>query len=123
MHGFAKQSGSDIAIESTPGQGTTISLHLPRATDAMQRIALARIETLGAVVQRTAGKTVLVADDNPDVAAFAASMLGRLGYSTRTVSNAGNALALLEAGEPVDAVFSDLMMPGDMNGVQLTKSA
>lgn len=119
VHGFAKQSNGDIAIESIPGQGTTITLHLPRATEAMQRIIPTRVDLSGAVVQRAAGKMVLVVDDNVDVAAFAASMLEGLGYLTRTASDAASALALLQAGEPVDAVFSDVVMPGEMNGVQL----
>lgn len=118
VHGFAKQSGGDIAIESIPGQGTTVTLHLPRATEAMQQIIPTRVDLSGAVVERAAGKTVLVVDDNADVAAFAASMLEGLGYSTRTASNAAEALALLKAGEPVDAVFSDVVMPGEINGVQ-----
>lgn len=121
VHGFAKQSGGDIAIESILGQGTTITLHLPRATGAMLHTIPTRDEPSGAALQRADGKTVLVVDDNPDVAAFAASMLRGLGYSTLTAADAASALALLEAGEPVDAVFSDVVMPGDITGVQLAK--
>ena len=121
VHGFAKQSGGDIWIESTPGLGTTITLLLPRAMEAPQRMVPARIDTTGAVVQRAAGKVVLVVDDNVDVATFAASMLEGLGYSTRIASDAAAALAVLAAGERVDAVFSDVVMQGEMDGVQLAR--
>jgi CheY-like chemotaxis protein len=79
-------------------------------------------ESEGAALQRTAGKTVLVVEDNPDVASFAASMLEGLGYTTRRAANAAEALALIGSGERVDAVFSDVVMPGPMNGVQLASA-
>jgi len=121
VHGFAKQSGGDIAIESVPGEGTTVTIHLPRATSAARPAApLAQTqESDGTALQRTAGKIVLVVEDNPDVASFAASMLEGLGYVTRRAADAGKALALLGSGEQVHAVFSDVVMPGAVNGVQL----
>jgi CheY-like chemotaxis protein len=124
VHGFAKQSGGDITIESTSGEGTTVTVHLPRATKTVPREApQARArESEGATLQRTAGRTVLVVEDNPDVASFAASMLEGLGYTTRRAANAAEALALMGIGERVDAVFSDVVMPGPMNGVQLASA-
>jgi CheY-like chemotaxis protein len=123
VHGFAKQSRGDVAVESAPGEGTTVALHLPRAAEAVRRgapPAPAAAAVAGAAMRRAAGRTVLVVDDNPDVAAFAASMLEGLGYATRTAANAAEALALLDdAGEAVDAVFSDVVMPGEMNGARL----
>lgn len=121
VHGFAKQSGGDIEIASTPGEGTTITLLLPCATPDMQRAVPVRVETPGGAVQRAAGKTVLVVDDNAEVATFAASMLEGLGYSTRIVANAAAALAVLEGDGPVDAVFSDVVMPGEMDGIALAR--
>jgi PAS domain S-box-containing protein len=124
VHGFAKQSRGDVSVESAPGEGTTVLLHLPRAGEAERRggpaARAAADTTAGAAMQRAAGRTVLVVDDNPDVAAFAASMLEGLGYATRNAGNAAEALALLDAdGAGVDAVFSDVVMPGEMSGVQL----
>lgn len=122
VHGFAKQSGGDIAIESVSGQGTIITIHLPRATAAMQQHAKSQrsAESAGTAIQKAAGKTVLVIDDNADVASFTASMLDGLGYTTHTVTNATDAMAVLDGGTwTIDAVFSDVNMPGDMNGVEL----
>jgi PleD family two-component response regulator len=122
VHGFAKQSGGDISIESTAGQGTTILFHLPRATTSeveKQELAARIAEPPALAWQRREGKTVLVVDDNPDVASFAATMLEGLGYATRRAANAADALHVLERDQAVDAVFSDVVMPGDMDGVQL----
>lgn len=121
VHGFAKQSGGNIAIESAPGQGTTIALHLPRAVQGAQPDApWSRAEDgAGVAMRKATGKTVLVVEDNASVAQFACSMLESLGYGTRQVGSAADALRLLDNGEPVDAVFSDVVMPGDMNGAQL----
>lgn len=123
VHGFAKQSGGDVTIESALSESTTVFFHLPRATAPPQGgpPKYAR-ETAGAAVQRTAGKTVLVVEDNPDVASFACSMLEGLGYATRCAANAAEALEVLGYEGQVDAVFSDVMMPGPMNGVQLASS-
>jgi signal transduction histidine kinase/ActR/RegA family two-component response regulator len=121
VHGFAKQSGGDLQIESEPGHGTTVFLHLPRT--------LAEVRTapdgtgLPADRQPLAlqgiGRTVLVVEDNPDVAAFACALLEELGYATRRAGSAPEALAMLANGERVDAVFSDIVMPGAIGGVEL----
>ena len=65
------------------------------------------------------GKTVLVVEDNPDVAAFACSLLEELGYATERAGDAAGALAALAGGGRVDAVFSDVALPGGMSGVEL----
>lgn len=121
VHGFAKQSGGDIAVESVAGQGTTVTLHLARATTAqMDRPPAPVAEPDGVGIARTAGRTVLVVEDNPNVGSFAASMLEGLGYTTRLASNAAEAMdVLLEEDNQVSAVFSDVMMPGAFNGLQL----
>lgn len=117
VHGFVQQSGGDLRIESELGHGTVVFFHLPRATDAPVGDGTPAASTPD--FMQGVGKTVLVVEDNPEVAAFACSLLEELGYLTRHAGNAAEALKDLEDGEPVDLVFSDVMMPGDMNGVDL----
>ncbi len=119
-HGFAKQSGGEIMVASAPGEGTIVTLHLPRATGLQIGARPTRApETEGRSIVRAAGKTVLVVEDSPDVGSFTVSLLESLGYATRYATNAAEALALLGRGEQVDAVFSDVVMPGEMNGLNL----
>lgn len=124
--GFAKQSGGDVTVDSEPGFGTTVTLCLPRAmggavpTDASGSVVDgSQNMDSGPAIARASGKVVLVVDDHREVAAFAATMLEGLGYAVRQASSAPEALALLDAGEQVDIVFSDVVMPGHINGAEL----
>jgi len=117
VHGFAKQSGGDLQIESEPGRGSMVFFHLPRA--AAEGDGPARSEGGQPRVLQGVGRTVLVVEDNAEVAAFACTLLEELGYATRCSGSAAEALARLADGEKVDAVFSDVVMPGGISGVEL----
>jgi PAS domain S-box-containing protein len=126
VHGFAKQSGGDVRVDSEPGRGTRVTLCLPRASadpDASSAAVSGTIISHGAesgeAIAGAAGKVILVVDDNQEAAAFAAAMLEGLGYTVRRAGNAAEALAQFDAGERVDAVFSDVVMPGEINGAEL----
>ena len=117
VYGFAKQTGGEIRVTSTPGEGATFTLYLPRAE------ALADDEERGRTAPAAVndGIRVLIVEDNPEVGAFAESTLTELGFVTRYVDGGAAALALLkESADAIDVVFSDVMMPG-MNGVDLAK--
>ncbi|WP_207541304.1 MHYT domain-containing protein [Sabulicella rubraurantiaca] len=120
-HGFAKQSGGDLHIESKPGCGTVVFFYLPRAAADLAEVETADLNALREEpsVLQGIGRSVLVVDDTPDVAAFACSLLEELGYETRRAGSAAEALMLLREGAVVDAVFSDVVMPGGMDGVEL----
>ena len=123
VHGFAKQSGGDISVESTPGQGALVVLHLPRVEDEDAILAGPTPEDdtgdVANLMQRAAGKSILVVEDNDDVAEFACSMLHELGYSTQRAASGKDALAVLAAPDTrFDGVFSDIVMPG-MGGLEL----
>lgn len=121
VYGFASQSGGDIKVHSVVGQGATFILRLPRATMAS---AEAQPERSQPPSERLAQgrRKVLVVEDNDHVAELAMEMMTTLGFVVERVANAREALAKLAAdGRDVDLVFSDVVMPGGMNGVQLAR--
>ncbi len=116
-YGFAKQSGGTIQIDSTVDQGTTVTLYLPAApADALPRPGS---PAAADAATGRAGDSVLIVEDDPDVAAVAAQMIEELGYTVRVAASARVALDLLRQGPPADLVFTDIMMPDGMNGVDL----
>lgn len=117
-HGFAKASGGCVRIASTPGHGTMVSLFLPRTlkTPAYTAAMVQHTDEAG-----TAGGEVLVVEDDDEVAALTVQMINQLGYHTTRVSSAEAALGALADRRTVDIVFSDVMMPGSMNGVELAQ--
>jgi PAS domain S-box-containing protein len=115
--GFAKQSGGEIVVASTPGDGSTFTVYLPQAK------APASHRQSGTGHRETAtsgrGHRILIVEDNEDVGQFSTELLQDLGYTTRRADNARQALALIAADRSAfDLVFSDVIMPG-INGVEL----
>jgi two-component system NtrC family sensor kinase len=115
VYGFAKQSGGTVTVASRAGQGAVFTLYLPRSPEQPQRPAPVRI---GDAAPVDAG-AVLVVEDNTEVADIATALLNELGYQVTRVASAQTALEVLRAGEQFDLVFSDVVMPGGMNGVEL----
>jgi CheY-like chemotaxis protein len=115
VHGFAHQSGGTVTIQSELGRGTIITLYLPRARDS---IAQAEVD---ARVDVASGGSVLVVEDNPDVAEVTASMLAEVGYTVLPVAEASAALELIGQRE-FDLVVSDIVMPGAMDGLALARA-
>jgi PAS domain S-box-containing protein len=116
--GFAKQSGGALTLDSAPGRGTKVSLHLPAAVDTANRVALDHPTTR---LREAGSATVLLVEDDEGVAELALGLLEDAGYKVKTAGNAAEALKLLRNGEPIDLVFSDIMMPGGMNGAELAR--
>ena len=119
VYGFAKQSGGAAQIESTLGEGTTVRLSFP-ATDGDVK-APAKVSLRA--VDRHGTETILIVDDREDVAELARTILRDFGYTTLTASNAREALEILDSSGRVDLLFTDLIMPGGMNGVLLAREA
>ena len=118
VFGFAKQSGGDVDVESEVGRGTSFTLYLPQvAGEPTQR---SEGDTAGGAVAGGGGRRVLVVEDNVEIGRFATQILEDLGYRAEWASNAADALArLAEGAGDFDVVFSDVIMPGGMNGVDL----
>ncbi|MBB6189337.1 PAS domain-containing sensor histidine kinase [Rhodanobacter sp. MP7CTX1] len=117
VYGFARQSGGFVSIESCPGIGTTVSIHLPRATslEATEVVADTPVEVRGKGI-------VLVVEDDSDVRAVASSLLEDLGYSVLEAETGSEAMKLMDRGERIDLVFTDVIMPGEMNGIDLVRA-
>jgi PAS domain S-box-containing protein len=114
IHGFAAQAGGRAEIDSTEGIGTTISIILPRSD---KELAAAPDKSI--ILPLPAGLTVLLVEDNDQVRQFAESLLDDLGCQVVSAASGEEALGLL-ATNPVDLVFSDVVMPG-MSGVDLAR--
>jgi PAS domain S-box-containing protein len=117
VYGFAQQSGGTITVHSNVGQGTRMTLYLPRAA----------VETSpqhadsDPVIEGSEG-TILVVDDNPEVASASADLIEELGYQTLVAASSDAALETLRNTPNVRLVFSDIVMPGDMNGLGLARA-
>jgi signal transduction histidine kinase/CheY-like chemotaxis protein len=121
VHGFAQQSGGSVRIESTLGEGTTVSVLLPRSRRSPVRGARHLADDgVRASRPRTSGSVLLVEDDD-EVAALVTDMLEELGYEVTRTASAAAALGALSNDRAIDLVFSDIMMPGGMNGVELAR--
>jgi signal transduction histidine kinase len=114
VYGFVKQSAGHIKIYSEEGHGTTIKMYLPPGTGA----ALVSEAALASDVEG-GHETILVVEDDKLVRDFVLTQLHSLGYVTLDAANGAEALAIAEAGHEFDLLFTDVIMPGAMNGRQL----
>jgi PAS domain S-box-containing protein len=115
--GFAKQSGGDIKVTSTPAKGSAFTIYLPQAESPAAGAEAAAVGAEASMSGR--GHCVLVVEDDEDVGRFSTELLQDLGYAIKWAVNAREALATLAEDEfAFDLVFSDVIMPG-MNGVEL----
>ncbi|WP_197041880.1 PAS domain S-box protein [Sandarakinorhabdus oryzae] len=114
VYGFAKQSMGHMRIYSEPGHGASVHLFLPRAA-AAEPVSLPQKKA-----QAVGGnERILVVEDDELVLDHVSNLLTQLGYQAQCVSNGPEALAVLKSGQEFDLLFTDVMMPGGMNGRQL----
>lgn len=117
VYGFVKRSGGEIKIHSEPGIGTTVQIYLPRS-EADRTAGVEVHRDVCPAPSGSAGETILVVDDEPDLLEVVAENLDSFGYRTLAATDAASALRQLET-ERIDLVLTDIVMPGGMNGVEL----
>jgi two-component system NtrC family sensor kinase len=118
VYGFARQNGGDVQIASRPGEGTTVTLYLPRShSEAVTPSGTPpKLDTL------RGNGTILVVEDNPQVAEVSTMLLEQLGYDVVRADRPATAFETLEARDDLVLVFSDIVMPGDMDGLALARA-
>jgi two-component system NtrC family sensor kinase len=117
VYGFAKQAGGVATIASEIGRGTEITIYLPKSSEA----ASAEEESHGGVEARGEG-IILLVEDNTEIADVTKANLEELGYRVLHAPNAAAALDIIESDRTIDLVFSDIVMPGAMSGLDLGRS-
>jgi PAS domain S-box-containing protein len=121
VYGFMKQSGGHLTIASKPGEGTTVTLYLPWAGLASLELPQPILST--SHVLPGGVETVLVVDDDPLVRGYVCEQITQLGYAVIECADGDAALDVLRRGEDVDLLFSDILMPGGLDGIALVEAA
>ncbi|MES2743229.1 MAG: PAS domain-containing protein [Pseudomonadota bacterium] len=117
-YGFVRQSGGHIKVYSEPGHGTTFKIYLPRAFETEADVP---VSLTGPVL---GGKeTILVVEDDLQVQATVVDMLRGLGYAVLKANDGQSALTVLNSGVPIDLLFTDVVMPGDLRSPELARQA
>jgi CheY-like chemotaxis protein len=119
VYGFVKQSGGQADIQSEAGKGTSVRLFLPRTFKQPGQTSVEATVTTGG--DGPFEGNILLVEDDDEVAALVAEMLKSIGFSVTRVAGAAAALGALANDRPIDALLSDIMMPGGMNGVELAR--
>jgi PAS domain S-box-containing protein len=119
VYGFVKQSHGHVKLYSEPGEGTTVKIYLPRL---IGRGVAADEDGKQPIPEAVSGELILVVEDDPDVRAYSAGALRELGYRVLEAVDGASALALLNA-QPVDLIFTDVVLPGGMSGADIAAQA
>jgi len=114
VYGFIAQSGGDVVIDSEEGTGTTVSMYLPVVEGVPDNAIVAADDSLD---------TVLLVEDEPDVLDVAAQLFRSIGYEVATATNGVEAMSILERRTDIDLLFTDVVMPKGMSGIELARLA
>jgi CheY-like chemotaxis protein len=119
VYGFVKQSQGHVNIYSEGGYGTTVKLYLPKSLD------MSVSPEVPAAIENTKGgnEIILIVEDDPLVRDYVNTQVRSLGYAPLSAANAEQALEIIRGAAPIDLLFTDVIMPGAMNGRQLVEQA
>jgi signal transduction histidine kinase len=120
VYGFIKQSSGTVRVDSKPGRGSTFSFFLPLVENAVE---LHSTPTLEAHSQDARGSTILVVDDEDGLLEIASTYLSELGYTVLTAGDGASAKHLIEERDDIALLLTDVIMPGEITGVDLAECA
>ena len=120
VYGFVKQSGGHVQLSSELGAGTTVSIYLPRSVQQANPTLPAQPLSVEA---RGRGQRILVVEDDPRVRPLTVRMLERLGYGVYVAEDGPMALQILQTHADIALLFTDIVLPKGMNGVELARAA
>jgi signal transduction histidine kinase/ActR/RegA family two-component response regulator len=121
VYGFVRQSAGHVAIYSEIGEGTTVKIYLPRHHGKEDRVE--EIDTSTVQNRSLGAETILVVEDDEALRLYTVEILNELGYAVLAADNGAAALEIVKRGDPIDLLFTDIVMPGGMNGRQLADAA
>jgi signal transduction histidine kinase len=119
VYGFVRQSGGYVAVESAPGVGTAVALYLPKAIQKPD----AEVEAVQMPAIPGGSERILVVEDNEDILEVTSARLTALGYRVVCARNGAEAIQIFESGQEFELLFSDVVMPNGMSGVELAREA
>jgi PAS domain S-box-containing protein len=119
VYGFVRQSGGYIAVDSAPDAGTTVALYLPKATQELD----AEVNAIPTQAIPGGSERILVVDDDEDLLKVTSAKLTAFGYRVHCARNGAEAIEIFRSGQEFDLLFSDIVMPNGMNGVELAREA
>jgi CheY-like chemotaxis protein len=119
VYGFVRQSGGYVDVESAPGAGTTVALYLPKATQTPDT----EVEAIQPRAIPGGSERILVVEDNEDLLEVTSAKLTTFGYRVLCARNGTEAIQMFEGGQEFELLFSDIVMPNGMNGVELAREA
>jgi signal transduction histidine kinase/CheY-like chemotaxis protein len=119
VYGFVRQSGGHVAVESAVGVGTTVSLYLPQAT----QMSDAEAEAVQSQAVPGGSERLLVVEDDESLLQVTSELLSEFGYQVVSARTGVEAIQILESGQEFDLMFSDVVMPFGMSGVELAREA
>jgi CheY-like chemotaxis protein len=119
VYGFVTQSGGHVSIDSRPGEGTTVTLYLPAAHPPIKQEPA---EDEGADILPGLGR-ILVVEDDPEVLEVTVETLRTIGYEVLTAADGPSALAVLRRDPAIDVLFTGVLVPRGINGIELAREA